>query len=43
MSSSRDHHREYAPQISGHHRDTARPDFIPAPVFDALRDWEAAR
>jgi hypothetical protein len=26
-----------------HHRDNQRPESIPAPIFDALRDWEAAR
>ena len=29
--------------MSSHHRDNNRPEHIPAPIFDALRDWEATR
>ena len=29
--------------MSTHHRDNTRPDYIPAPVYDALRDWEGTR
>lgn len=28
---------------SSHHRDNERPEYIPVPVYEAMRDWEAAR